>query len=1326
MQSDPSVSRFFSSFRGDVQNNISTFCRMLWESDHDVYIFMARKAACFFDSLRELGVADVRGFAVNDRVLDMDLSFLEDKKVLLVDDCIFTGTTLYSARNAAINAGCKTYGTHALAVNIDAIRQELLPGGGEWEDLQIIDPVFRMTDSDCVRQCHDIVRAISILPRPYDVDFPHSKTVKIKDTIFENILKTPGWQVIECSSEYQRRNNVFAFSVIPHSWVIKEFWNSHGVDIIENNFAKIRIYARYNDKSRFHSVRFVPIIMLPAMANEEVQRTLSEFVGSESALTRAGFITPRSRYRFLHFLTAHSLLNFYENKIKKILPEQLDIRKDLAQMSFGTSFWNLYLTASQDLTRARIPQGDMQSTLSCNATLPKRSKKTTSELDIASNILDKFHKMYVDRELSAREYVRNHGLKYASEHPFYHSRRLLEGVTPGSLCSHLASTKFDIQTAVSVFLDRIIDLGVAVPIIEDNADYCCRAFRHGEDALLGEAEERLILQALQSYNKKIDSDFIRGLELQKVIVLIIQIATRRHFLSSIKLNTSIPSFVKIVSSVGYLHGPVPVISQPKHPMINARRPYIDDSEDRSHWLTNYWVKKNYLEKTNDSHGKKYKIINIPRLSLGEDTDAKARQVGRCLGTAAAVGAINSSEDLIMLSTCTEPDHMLRALSGEIAIFKNNWPELRQHLTLLCRDSKFSDAYRDLRIKYNVFAAINSGAMKYEWYLPQNEDDNRSKIEKLIFRVKRKLIDANEDAMADEWIQLWPSAYPITSDRASYVWKYINKCGQWIVSLNVALRLIDYWLRFMAIKNKLVREKVISKSQGDIIKWISKAVGLFAENERPEFVQKCSKIIEDISDRDERKLYEWSSVGGSLAMSFARQIAPSLLDDVTAICSAYGDIKGRTLFTYALYFNFSGHERKLTRLIDESIYYFNVNDYLFLPDNMNPYSVGRWLLISGGRNSTIAVQICAYIAKKLSEERQFLKVLCLGQLAKRDSIVKFSHSTHISSNSFLDRLWQLDPHLNLQQESGNTLYFVNELSGSGNSECKKFAQIFDGEVSYDEKQINLCVDPDGSDDVSSQIIFTIGKVTHMMKPPAEPLVSTELVVLLCTATSKEDDAIDEYAKKLGLENKSQRIGKCVYRSLGRVGNANVYWARSGMGTTGSDGSALTTLDAIEDIKPKYVISCGLAFGATDEEQNIGDVLISSWVRCYEPGRQGHDQFIPRGDRITASPTLLQAARVWRIDRKDELNIHEGGFLSGDKLVDDENFKKQLFAIEPEAIGGDMEGAGILSACSRRGIHWIVVKSICDWGKGKTNIHQSKSAMNAVDFVISMLMENILPD
>jgi uncharacterized protein YjbI with pentapeptide repeats len=77
------------------------------------------------------------------------------------------------------------------------------------------------------------------------------------------------------------------------------------------------------------------------------------------------------------------------------------------------------------------------------------------------------------------------------------------------------------------------------------------------------------------------------------------------------------------------------------------------------------------------------------------------------------------------------------------------------------------------------------------------------------------------------------------------------------------------------------------------------------------------------------------------------------------------------------------------------------------------------------------------------------------------------------------------------------------------------------------------------------------------------------------------------------------------------------------------------------------------------------------------------------------------------------------------VDNVDFRQQLKDFEPEAIGGEMEGAGLYAACQDAKTDWILVKSICDWADGHKNRKKSenqwRAAQNAAAFVVQVLQQ-----
>jgi len=200
-----------------------------------------------------------------------------------------------------------------------------------------------------------------------------------------------------------------------------------------------------------------------------------------------------------------------------------------------------------------------------------------------------------------------------------------------------------------------------------------------------------------------------------------------------------------------------------------------------------------------------------------------------------------------------------------------------------------------------------------------------------------------------------------------------------------------------------------------------------------------------------------------------------------------------------------------------------------------------------------------------------------------------------------------------------------------------------------------------------------------------------------------------------------VGSNTYY-VGRFGVIDAVLCMTAMGSSGRDSSTMVASEFIDEWQLLAVVMVGIAFGKDAEKQAIGNVLISDRVIQYEAQRVSGENSIDRGNEPLAGTTLLNRFRNvigWRFTcpNGDECGMQVGAILSGEKLVDDLEFKTELFKRYPTAIGGEMEGAGLASAADRKKkCEWIVVKAICDWADGtKTKEHQEFAAASAVSLV-----------
>lgn len=243
------------------------------------------------------------------------------------------------------------------------------------------------------------------------------------------------------------------------------------------------------------------------------------------------------------------------------------------------------------------------------------------------------------------------------------------------------------------------------------------------------------------------------------------------------------------------------------------------------------------------------------------------------------------------------------------------------------------------------------------------------------------------------------------------------------------------------------------------------------------------------------------------------------------------------------------------------------------------------------------------------------------------------------------------------------------------------------------------------------------------------------LLLVAVTKVEIEAVLEASKSATGRSPATIRGRFkTYFDLGEMEGTRVFAVRSEMGSDTIGGSLSTIQKAIQEVSPSAIVMVGIAFGVDDEKQNFGDILVSHQLQMYELQRIGTDDdgertITLRGDKVTASVRLLDRLRTTDLSWNGG-SVHFGLVLSGQKLVDNRDYCEQLARLMPEAIGGEMEGAGLYTACQQEKVDWIVVKSICDWADGHKRYNkdnqQLKAAQQASEFVIKAIMEGGLAE
>lgn len=249
-------------------------------------------------------------------------------------------------------------------------------------------------------------------------------------------------------------------------------------------------------------------------------------------------------------------------------------------------------------------------------------------------------------------------------------------------------------------------------------------------------------------------------------------------------------------------------------------------------------------------------------------------------------------------------------------------------------------------------------------------------------------------------------------------------------------------------------------------------------------------------------------------------------------------------------------------------------------------------------------------------------------------------------------------------------------------------------------------------------------------------------------------MERAANKLGLRlERDAELKKVLHarglkadaRRLGTIGSETVVAIgplREGgnvvMGAHGRLGSAAKAIRCLTATGAQGIIQVGIAFGASRDEQTLGDVLVSASLSPYDnrtvrPRAElpGYVNDYSEMRLELPSPVLLERFRRERQRTKFGFEIHIGAMLSGAARILCAAYRDELLKAVPRGnekfVGGEMEGVGLLSGSVRADDPvWCVVKGISDFADENRDhdieAGREKAAYNAAFFVLSSLLND----
>lgn len=777
--------RFLSSFNAVEKDILAGYVNTLSATNSDIYLVMARKATCLIEALVELGSLSLNGKVYSERILDLNQDFLytlfNNKTVTVIDDTIVSGTTISDVVKAVLEYGAKHVAIEVITVNAKWYTPELLHArldkNEKYKDRVSYSKPVELVDNDSIKFCFDIVKGLSIIPKLYDYDFPRIKLQKWKGSVLSSLfINDMGWKYFDCSTQFQNENGIFTYTCIPSEHIISEFDKKCGINLSDVANCKIRFLGCKSAGGNFN-LTAVPMIIFNAIYKDDLNEYIDVLFSSNKDKINDLFVSDVSKLRLLQYILSISLMELWMEhaKAKSDSDKPFSIRNYVdKQVEFM-----LFSEIGQDI----ISEFKMNSTsFKFKTKNIGRQESDTSLLDdylddhiIKAKVVEPFIDFYDNKELPCRTAVKEYNYENFSEEDFQayiiehgvEYGRLKHGVTFTELCEKIKylQGEYDYVTYASVLLDKLISRGIAVPIIQEDEECLYRAYRHGEDAIMGDMEHRIVAWTLNRICKKSSVEKLTRIQTEKLIALLIKFGVRRGWIDSL-LNDSqtIDNYKVIVSNKHDLHGMRPQVSR-----------YQVTEFHSDPWYTYYLQKKGYLKKEDDGG---YSFCPPKNFDASEFSKGSNDINNFSIVFAKLIDKVQKKEisrddfnwHLTKLASCVYPRDLLDALIAEVEIFNSWWQENEENFDY--SSVRETSEYSKAKI------AVNSGQVKYYSY---KSDEVKSIIE----MFSNSLDD-------DLYKNVFESFFDLQENqsRRDYHDETIDILGCWLVTVNLAVRILE--------------------------------------------------------------------------------------------------------------------------------------------------------------------------------------------------------------------------------------------------------------------------------------------------------------------------------------------------------------------------------------------------------------------------------------------------------------------------------------------------------------------------------------------------------
>jgi hypothetical protein len=928
-----------SQFEPDIAVALLEFGKSLRRLDADAFIFLARKSLCLYDVLVKIGIPPIERCVVSDRVLDMGLAPLRGKTVALIDDTLIVGTTIAKAK-ARLETECRaTVTTHVFCVDQD------------WHNPDLAQPdtvALRLPDNRVMPFCAAEVRALSLVPRPYLVDFPLSSGVQIASADLDSLLSSIDWIATRLSTRLQEQHGVDVFTFFPSERILVDLEKHLGEAVFScTDLVKVRVFVRqYQD---ICNVQVVPIVSLKPLTTttlgsvlDHLLTRIQEGTATDISVLKVYAITPTAHQRLVQHILSISIGEMFFQTLGRFVNRGPKWGFDDGETARHYGPWlskELSLInrrSYQALQRCksgqpvdRFPVTSIPSNVHSwiRDILPRRViKYKRSEIRqsiVTSNLLAAFAgiflRMYEKRELPARQEAKALGKAWLNPLGLAPNRdRLESGITWEMLVAWLTrqvgiKSSARVRNLLSLMLDYCNDLGILVPITCCQRGTVFRAYRHGEDVRFSDSELVLAYHLVQGFLEASRATDVPRLVLEKMLVLMFKIGVARGFLDPLYGNTGTDGIGKVKFD---LMGARPLLQ--RGPRSCA---------DRDIWLSDYLVEREVLtEGTKLRNGRKrrgkYTLNRLPEGNLARShAPGEAFELGSLIGllTAHSPSAkpVLNDEALILLATCSTHHSTANALQVELHIIQT-WLETQGYAILRSLNWSDQDSVMHsyaLWIAGKGHYALYSAKLKYVGYIEARCSSINAKC------IEYLRASQQNGILARRWQSYWTPISASNAEKetfahfihaaASLIWKGATLFS--VVEIALCFRLAALQargsrklLQYAFSKLQQYRAAMLSANvkEPHIVSQISHRFEEVAALQQTEFVFSDGEL-----NLNRRSVTGQQPFDPTIAVTFAHQELAKLMIEVSAfvdridpLLEDFGKTPGKHEYRYMLYYD----------------------------------------------------------------------------------------------------------------------------------------------------------------------------------------------------------------------------------------------------------------------------------------------------------------------------------------------------------------------------------------------------------------------------------------